>query len=943
MALNRIFDLPLVGRRRRKEDTITLADRARDAHQWELAAELYKEALDQNPRNSPIWVQYGHALKEWGELRDPDKLIQAETAYRRALSLDSGVADTYLQLGHLLKLQGRSEEAKACYLRASALEPSLPHPFQELQGLGWSEVQVAELRSMVKAPLAMPIPPEATVERNPEKKKTEANASRDLVKAGAITSARPNRRVQVYRHSSLGDVLLITPLLKELRKKYEFDEIVVVTALPDILHGNPYIDQIVKSQDPLPGFDQTLVLEYETRPEEHIVDAYSRIAQVSVVDRTPEIYLTQDERLSANDLLIRAGISIDKQFCAMQVTSQWLVRNWPMARFHAVAEALEREGIPVVILGHERHPPISFGVDLREQTTIRIAAAIIEKCALLVTVDSGLMHIGYAFHRPVVALFGCTDPEKRVPDWGLSSTLYSDIVCRGCHHRQRPVPVRTPPQCPWETVRCMERLSSVMVIAKVQLELERNRSPFVSIVIPHYFRSEMLNACLSSIFRYGAGCSFEVVVVANGSPDESMRQLQGWLPNVRIVTLQPNQGFAKACNSGAEAARGEYLLFLNDDTTVTAGWLDEMVNLIKANPEIGIVGPKLLYPENDRIQHCGTVINERGMGEHIWGNLPSAFARANRPRYYRALTGACLLIERDFFLSLGEFETSYHGTGGCEDTDLCFKVLKRNKMVAYCPSSVVYHHEGVTRGRRAEEHPEEMNNRSLLRQRWEDYLIPDIADYYLLGEIEAGEGRSWLWLRDVPQEVISRYASPRLRSVGPHRIQVGSGVRSKLGYLHLDSSPNAPRVDLVHTLSEPLPFLEESISEILADHMFERVSWRALPGIIQEFHRVLIPGGRLVIKSTDLHHVAESYLKRANGVGRAADEIDDAPFPPGITPVMQANASLFGSQGDSMDFYTACLDSRGLHALCLSAGFTEVRLEEPARSDSAEIELVAVR
>ena len=90
MGLGRVVDLL---RFRRKQNFVDLANRARDARQWELAAQLYRKALDRYPRNFGIWVQYGHALKESGELRDPDKLAQAEVAYRRALSLDPGAAD----------------------------------------------------------------------------------------------------------------------------------------------------------------------------------------------------------------------------------------------------------------------------------------------------------------------------------------------------------------------------------------------------------------------------------------------------------------------------------------------------------------------------------------------------------------------------------------------------------------------------------------------------------------------------------------------------------------------------------------------------------------------------------------------------------------------------------------------------------------------------------
>ncbi len=126
----------------RKPSVITLADRAQSTGQWQRAARLYRTALDRNPLNPPIWVQYGHALKETG------KLAQAEAAYRRAISDEPTVADSHLQLGHVLKRQGRIEEAHAAYLRCFALDPSTPDALHELEGLGWSQAP-AELHGML--------------------------------------------------------------------------------------------------------------------------------------------------------------------------------------------------------------------------------------------------------------------------------------------------------------------------------------------------------------------------------------------------------------------------------------------------------------------------------------------------------------------------------------------------------------------------------------------------------------------------------------------------------------------------------------------------------------------------------------------------------------------------------------------------------------------------
>jgi tetratricopeptide (TPR) repeat protein len=117
---------------------VSRGDRARDLGQWEVAARHYREALQAVPQASAIWVQYGHALKESGNI------AEAEAAYRRSLALSPDTADTHLQLGHALKLQGRTGEAVASYLRAAALDPARSHPQDELIGLGWTTARIEQ-------------------------------------------------------------------------------------------------------------------------------------------------------------------------------------------------------------------------------------------------------------------------------------------------------------------------------------------------------------------------------------------------------------------------------------------------------------------------------------------------------------------------------------------------------------------------------------------------------------------------------------------------------------------------------------------------------------------------------------------------------------------------------------------------------------------------------
>ena len=111
---------------------------------------------------------------------------------------------------------------------------------------------------------------------------------------------------------------------------------------------------------------------------------------------------------------------------------------------------------------------------------------------------------------------------------------------------------------------------------------------------PHYNDFPILEQCLWSVFRSGAGVDFEVIVVDDGSTDDSPERLREWEPRVRVVHNSHNTGFAGACNAGAAAAKGEYVLFLNNDTTVTPGWLDQLLAVIEKDRRIGAVGPKLV-------------------------------------------------------------------------------------------------------------------------------------------------------------------------------------------------------------------------------------------------------------------------------------------------------------------------------------------------------------
>jgi len=221
-------------------------------------------------------------------------------------------------------------------------------------------------------------------------------------------------------------------------------------------------------------------------------------------------------------------------------------------------------------------------------------------------------------------------------------------------------------------------------------------NPVVSIIIPTFNNLPLTQSCLESLAKTSSASNFEIVVVDNASADGSLEFLreQEKTENIRLISNPRNEGFAHACNQGAQAARGALLLFLNNDTRVTPGWLDAMVQAARRS-HVGVVGAKLLYADN-RIQHAGIgFIND--IPDHPHRHASADAPEVNQFRELDMVTGACLMIQRELFFKLAGFDEAYRN--GVEDIDLCLRARAAGWKVVYEPKAVVYHLEGQSAGR----------------------------------------------------------------------------------------------------------------------------------------------------------------------------------------------------------------------------------------------------
>lgn len=245
--------------------------------------------------------------------------------------------------------------------------------------------------------------------------------------------------------------------------------------------------------------------------------------------------------------------------------------------------------------------------------------------------------------------------------------------------------------------------------------------PLVSIVIPVYGELDHTAACLRSISEHTADVPIEVIVVDDRSPDRSVEYLQR-CENVVLVENDENLGYLRSTNAGAARARAPFICLLNNDTTVTPGWIGNLVGLIESSPDIGAVGAKLVYPDGV-LQEAGGIIWSDGSGWN-WGRGgdPAAWD-ADFVREVDYCSAACLLVRTDAWRRLGGFDDRF-APAYYEDADLAFSLRSIGYRVMYQPAAVVVHHEGVSHGTDESTglKAHQVLNRDRFAEKWADEL-----------------------------------------------------------------------------------------------------------------------------------------------------------------------------------------------------------------------------
>lgn len=256
-----------------------------------------------------------------------------------------------------------------------------------------------------------------------------------------------------------------------------------------------------------------------------------------------------------------------------------------------------------------------------------------------------------------------------------------------------------------------------------------DEEPLVSIIIPNKDHIDDLDKCVSSIYEKSQYKNIEFIIVENNSTEDATfdyyKKMEAKYDNFHVVYWKGIFNYSAINNFGVKAAKGDYLMLLNNDTEIISGDAITRMLGICMREDVGVVGAKLFY-EDDTVQHAGVVVGFGGYAGHVFYGMKDTdlgyMMRAKVNSNFSAVTAACLMTKKSVFEQVGGLTEDF--VVACNDVDYCLKVRDKNLLVTYCADAKWHHYESKSRG--YEDTPEKKarfeNEVAIFRKRWPDIL-----------------------------------------------------------------------------------------------------------------------------------------------------------------------------------------------------------------------------
>jgi len=250
---------------------------------------------------------------------------------------------------------------------------------------------------------------------------------------------------------------------------------------------------------------------------------------------------------------------------------------------------------------------------------------------------------------------------------------------------------------------------------------ELSYNPLISIIIPTKDKAILLQKCINSIREKSSYKNYELVIIDNGSKDKAALEYFTQIiqiPNCKVIPFNKRFNYAEINNFAVGQAKGDYIVFLNNDIEViSSNWLEEMLGYAQQS-RVGAVGTKLLFP-NKTVQHGGVILGLHKVVGHAFYGLPAGdpgyMDLATVTRNCSAVTAACMMLRRSVFEEADGFDEKLDVA--YNDVDFCLRIIQKGYYIVWTPHAVLYHHESATRGQYWPE-----RNIKYFCEKWKDIL-----------------------------------------------------------------------------------------------------------------------------------------------------------------------------------------------------------------------------
>ncbi|HEX2273125.1 MAG TPA: glycosyltransferase family 2 protein [Acidimicrobiales bacterium] len=227
------------------------------------------------------------------------------------------------------------------------------------------------------------------------------------------------------------------------------------------------------------------------------------------------------------------------------------------------------------------------------------------------------------------------------------------------------------------------------------ISLPAPSQPRASIVVIGWRNAPLLERCLDALSRQQAPAGgFETIVILNGAVDDVVELVESRVTGARVLSARVNLGFGRACNRAASVARGEHLLFLNDDAVPDPDWVSALVQTAERHPAAGAVGSQVHGPDG-RILEAGSLLWNNALISHLGRGAEGGSARHQFLRRVDYCSAAALLVRRSTWVTVGGFDERYF-PGYYEDVDLCLSITALGQHILYQPRARVTHAESAS-------------------------------------------------------------------------------------------------------------------------------------------------------------------------------------------------------------------------------------------------------